>query len=108
MKIVEKKEFVHIECPKYKEIFDDYVDDHIDVSLIEESDEDISNERYMNLHWVMEEKEINRRINLNSNSNNKKKNLKPKEKNENIAMNKKNKLLSVSQTDSTIDEKHCA
>lgn len=107
MKIVEKKEFVHIECPKYKEIVDDNDDVDVEVNCYE-SDEDISNERYINLHWPMEENEIHRRLNLNSNKNDKKKSLKPKDKPVNKSKNKIKKPSALSYTDSTIDEKHCS
>lgn len=102
IKIVEKKEFVHIECPKFKEILEDNDDDNmiIDLSDDDNKEEDISDERYIKIHIKYEQNEIDKRMNAFGDLREKKKKNNDKEKHK----EKQIKKIQFSHCNSTIEK----
>ena len=73
VKIKEKSISYNVQCPKYEELDDDFFEDNnIEVRIIVQDNEDISNEAYLKFHNIFEQKEIDYRRHIYANFDKKK------------------------------------
>lgn len=113
IKIVEKKEFFHIECPKFKEIPEDIKDAFSNNEMLIDQEnnsinnnnnefdeeEDISDEIYLKIHYEREQNEIDKRMNAYGEVREKKK------KNNSGDKEKEMKQVTYAQSESNIEKK---